>query len=63
MAEMVMPKPKCGGGGAGAQEYDVGIHTLGLFLVLGASLFGAGFPVVAKKVKWMKIPTNVFFFW
>ncbi|KAL9105971.1 MAG: hypothetical protein Q9227_008926 [Pyrenula ochraceoflavens] len=60
--EIQMPKPKCGGGAAGAQEYDVGIHTLGLFLVLAASCFGAGFPVVAKKVKWMKIPPNIFFF-
>jgi hypothetical protein len=30
--------------------------------VFFASIFGAGFPVVAKKVKWMKIPPKVFFF-
>lgn len=30
-------------------------------LVMGASLLGAGFPVVAKKVKWMNIPPKVFF--
>jgi hypothetical protein len=31
-------------------------------IVFFASIFGAGFPVVAKKVKWMKIPPKVFFF-
>lgn len=30
-------------------------------MVLAASIFGAGFPVVAKKVKWVKVPTSVFF--
>lgn len=31
-------------------------------IVFAASIGGAGFPVVAKKVKWMKIPPKVFFF-
>jgi len=30
-------------------------------LVLAASIFGAGFPVVAKKVKWVKVPRKTFF--
>jgi hypothetical protein len=30
-------------------------------LVLAASVFGAGFPVVAKKVKWVKVPAKTFF--
>ena len=33
-----------------------------LVIVFAASISGAGFPVVAKKVKWMKIPPSVFFF-
>lgn len=33
-----------------------------LVIVFAASICGAGFPVVAKKVKWMKIPPSVFFF-
>ncbi|KAH8884585.1 Zinc/iron permease [Thozetella sp. PMI_491] len=53
-------KPQCGGDQE-VGEYDVGIHVLGLFLVLLASIFGAGFPVVAKKVSWIKVPTKVFF--
>lgn len=31
-------------------------------IVFAASIGGAGFPVVAKKVKWMKIPPKIFFF-
>ncbi|OLN85298.1 Zinc-regulated transporter 2-like protein 2 [Colletotrichum chlorophyti] len=61
MEEMKEPKPQCGGGAKGNTEYDVGLHVAGLFLVLGFSIFGAGFPVVAKKVKWMKVPPKVFF--
>jgi hypothetical protein len=30
-------------------------------MVLFASIFGAGFPVVAKKVKWIKVPAKAFF--
>jgi hypothetical protein len=30
-------------------------------MVLAASIFGAGFPVVAKKVKWVKVPRKTFF--
>jgi hypothetical protein len=30
--------------------------------VFFASIGGCGFPVVAKKVKWMKIPPKIFFF-
>jgi hypothetical protein len=31
-------------------------------IVFFASILGCGFPVVAAKVKWMKIPPPVFFF-
>ncbi|XP_044714416.1 ZIP zinc transporter domain-containing protein [Hirsutella rhossiliensis] len=51
-------KPQCK---KEAAEYDLGLHVAGLFLVLAASCIGCGFPVVAKKVKWMKIPPKVFF--
>ncbi|KAL0941827.1 fe(2+) transport protein 3 [Colletotrichum truncatum] len=61
MDEMKEPKPQCGGKKGGSSEYDVGLHVAGLFLVLAFSIFGAGFPVVAKKVKWMKVPPKVFF--
>ncbi|KAI0839971.1 Zinc/iron permease [Hypoxylon sp. FL0890] len=53
-------KPACGSGKE-AGEYDVALHTVGLFLVLGASIFGAGFPVAAKKISWLKVPQKVFF--
>ncbi|KAI8965167.1 Zinc/iron permease [Daldinia sp. FL1419] len=53
-------KPVCGGGKE-AGEYDVALHTVGLFLVLAASILGAGFPVAAKKISWLKVPEKVFF--
>ncbi|KAI0887821.1 Zinc/iron permease [Annulohypoxylon maeteangense] len=53
-------KPVCGSGKE-AGEYDLPLHTIGLFLVLAASIFGAGFPVAAKKISWLKVPQNVFF--
>ncbi|SPO04851.1 related to zinc transporter [Cephalotrichum gorgonifer] len=53
-------KPACGGGAA-VGEYDLPIHVVGLFLVLAFSILGCGFPVVAKRVKWLKIPPSAFF--
>ncbi|OTB14607.1 hypothetical protein K445DRAFT_62741 [Daldinia sp. EC12] len=53
-------KPVCGGGKE-VGEYDVALHTVGLFLVLAASCIGAGFPVAAKKISWLKVPEKVFF--
>ncbi|KAI1472748.1 Zinc/iron permease [Daldinia caldariorum] len=53
-------KPVCGGGKE-VGEYDVALHTIGLFLVLAASCLGAGFPVAAKKISWLKVPEKVFF--
>ncbi|KAJ6437296.1 zinc-regulated transporter 2 [Purpureocillium lavendulum] len=61
MAEAKPPKPQCGGGVESGEEYDLALHTAGLFLVLAASCIGCGFPVVAKKVKWLKIPPKIFF--
>ncbi|KAG4435163.1 hypothetical protein IFR05_009363 [Cadophora sp. M221] len=55
-------KPQCGGGGANKDDYDLPLHVAALFLVLLFSIFGAGFPVVAKRVSWMKIPPKIFFF-
>ncbi|KAH9886560.1 Zinc/iron permease [Xylariomycetidae sp. FL2044] len=55
-----MEKPVCGSDGE-VGEYDLALHTIGLFLVLGASIFGAGFPVAAKKISWLKVPSKVFF--
>jgi Trk-type K+ transport system membrane component len=38
------------------------VHLLRIVIVFAASIGGCGFPVVAKKVKWMNIPPKVFFF-
>ncbi|PVI08607.1 Zinc/iron permease [Periconia macrospinosa] len=54
-------KPACGSEADGA-EYDFPLHVAAVFIVFFASIGGCGFPVVAKKVKWMKIPPALFFF-
>ncbi|KAI1769428.1 Zinc/iron permease [Hypoxylon sp. FL1150] len=59
-SDMSNMKPACGGGKE-AGEYDLALHIVGLFLVLAASIFGAGFPVAAKKISWLKVPEKVFF--
>ncbi|KAH7089500.1 Fe transport protein 3 [Paraphoma chrysanthemicola] len=56
-----MEKPVCGSEADGA-VYDFPLHVAAVFIVFFASIGGCGFPVVAKKVKWMKIPPKVFFF-
>lgn len=56
-----MEKPVCGSEADGA-EYDFPLHVAAVFIVFFASIGGCGFPVVAKKVKWMKIPPKLFFF-
>ncbi|KAG7286565.1 hypothetical protein NEMBOFW57_008876 [Staphylotrichum longicolle] len=58
--DLISGKPACGSGQEPG-EYDLGLHVAALFMVLAASIFGAGFPVVAKKVKWVKVPAKTFF--
>lgn len=60
MDELANVKPQCGGNKEQG-EYDLPLHVGALFMVLAASIFGCGFPVVAKKVKWLKVPQKVFF--
>ncbi|KAH7240851.1 Zinc/iron permease [Fusarium redolens] len=53
-------KPQCGGSGPG-EDYPLGLHVGGLFAVFAVSAFGAGFPVAAKRIKWLKMPPKIFF--
>ncbi|KAH6972539.1 Zinc/iron permease [Ilyonectria sp. MPI-CAGE-AT-0026] len=55
-----MEKPQCGSE-AGTEEYDLPLHVAGVFMVLAASIFGAGFPVAAKKIKGLNVPPKLFF--
>ncbi|KAK4189364.1 putative transporter [Podospora australis] len=55
-----MEKPICGSEKE-AGEYDLPLHVAGVFMVFAASIFGAGFPVLAKKVKWLNVPPKAFF--
>lgn len=73
----MMEKPACGSEATDA-VYDFPLHVIAVckyhtvlicnitltrtVIVFAASIGGAGFPVVAKKVKWMNIPPKVFFF-
>lgn len=58
---MADAKPVCGSEEDSA-VYDFPLHVAAVFIVFFASIGGCGFPVVAKKVKWMKINPKVFFF-
>ncbi|KAK2756110.1 hypothetical protein FQN54_005518 [Arachnomyces sp. PD_36] len=55
-------RPQCGSPSSGGDDYDLPLHVAALFLVLGFSILGCGFPVVAKKLPKMKIPPSAFFF-
>ncbi|KAH7319819.1 zinc-regulated transporter 2 [Stachybotrys elegans] len=55
-------KPVCGGGNeAGADDYDLPLHIAAVFIVMLASILGAGFPVVARKLPGLHINPKVFF--
>ncbi|ATY63278.1 Fe(2+) transport 3 [Cordyceps militaris] len=58
---MASEKPQCGSDVNTEAEYDLPLHVVGLFLILASSLLGAGFPVVAKRFKALKIPPSIFF--
>ncbi|OAA62178.1 Fe(2+) transport protein 3 [Cordyceps fumosorosea ARSEF 2679] len=58
---MAGEKPQCGNADKSEVEYDLPLHVVGLFLILASSLLGAGFPVVAKRFKSLKIPPSIFF--
>ncbi|KAM0270238.1 hypothetical protein ACHAQH_009508 [Verticillium albo-atrum] len=51
----------CGGGGANVQEYDLPLHVGALFIILTVSFLACAFPIIARKVQWMRIPPNFFF--
>ena len=48
-AVAAVPADPCAGGGE-AETYNQGLHIGGIFIILGASLLGAGLPVLGKYV-------------
>lgn len=48
----------CGNGG-GADTYT-GLRIGSVFVILATSTCGAFFPVLAKRTRWLKVPTGVF---
>ncbi|KAH8103845.1 ZIP-like iron-zinc transporter [Cristinia sonorae] len=50
----------CGDGG-GADTF-FGLRVASVFIILVGSMFGALFPVLARRSKWLKVPTSVYDF-
>ena len=50
--------PNCGSGG-GADTFQ-GLRIGAIFIILIGSLFGASFPVFAKRTSWLKVPKPVY---
>ncbi|KAG8220816.1 Zinc/iron permease [Butyriboletus roseoflavus] len=59
-AVMSSTPPDCGSGG-GADTYT-GLRIGSIFVILATSTGGAFFPVLAKRSRWLKVPTSVFEF-
>ncbi|KAG0126454.1 Zinc/iron permease [Tuber indicum] len=51
----------CGGGSLSDDEYNLGLHTMALFLVLAQSSFACAFPLIAKKFPRLRIPPSFLF--
>ncbi|KAI5803894.1 Zinc/iron permease [Geopyxis carbonaria] len=52
----------CGGGNLRADEYNVGLHIMALFVVLAQSFAACAFPLVAKRFPKLRIPPSFLFF-
>ncbi|OSX65117.1 hypothetical protein POSPLADRAFT_1134396 [Postia placenta MAD-698-R-SB12] len=59
-ASPVLRRANCGNGG-GAEDYT-GLRIASVFIVMATSMFGALFPVVSRRTKWLnvRIPFAVF---
>ncbi|RPB06226.1 Zinc/iron permease [Choiromyces venosus 120613-1] len=49
------------GGSLSDDEYNLGLHIMGLFLVLAQSSFACAFPLIAKKFPRLRIPPSFLF--
>jgi hypothetical protein len=45
--------------GGGAFTYT-GLRIASIFIIMATSMFGALFPVLARRSKWLRVPTGVF---
>lgn len=57
---MSTPDMNCGQGG-GANTY-FGLRVASIFIILVGSTCGASFPVLAKRIPWLKVPKGAFDF-
>ncbi|KAL7273361.1 hypothetical protein RUND412_003797 [Rhizina undulata] len=51
----------CGGDKLSTEEYNVGLHVMALFVVLGQSTLACAFPLIAKKFPRLRIPPSFLF--
>ncbi|KAA8908234.1 Zinc/iron permease [Sphaerosporella brunnea] len=54
--------PVCGGRGLSEDEYNLGLHVMGLFVIFGQSTLACAFPLIAKKYPFLRIPPSFLFF-
>ncbi|TGZ81823.1 Zinc/iron permease [Ascodesmis nigricans] len=54
--------PVCGGGTLSADEYNMGLHVMALFVVLAQSTIACAFPIIAKRCPKLRIPPSFLFF-
>lgn len=50
--------PNCGSGGGSDEHFHLRIAAI--FIILVGSMFGALFPILAKRSKWLNLPKSVF---
>ncbi|KAH8153409.1 uncharacterized protein LAJ45_02221 [Morchella importuna] len=53
--------PVCGAGRSQDEEYNLGLHVMALFVVLAQSSLACAFPIIAKRVPWLRIPPSFLF--
>ncbi|KAI5851130.1 Zinc/iron permease [Morchella snyderi] len=53
--------PVCGTGRSQDEEYNTGLHVMALFVVLAQSSLACAFPIIAKRVPWLRIPPSFLF--
>ncbi|KAK2463625.1 hypothetical protein APHAL10511_004376 [Amanita phalloides] len=51
----------CSGGGGGAFTYT-SLRIASVFIIMATSMFGALFPVLAKRSNWLRVPTPMYDF-
>ncbi|KAF7536925.1 hypothetical protein G7Z17_g12961 [Cylindrodendrum hubeiense] len=57
----LLKRSTCAAGGAGKNEYNMGLHVAALFIILCISTLACAFPILAVKFPGLRIPNRFFF--